>query len=586
MGLRRNSLLSRVEALQREVGSLRAAGGMNEAIERFLADAGAVRFHLDQGRERPMILAILGGTGAGKSTVLNRLLGREVSAASFRRTFTSGAVAVVENAGDLPEGWLGMPHERAESGQQPVRGKAGVVTVVEGSGFGVQNRAGIQGVLNPEPRTPNPDQHIVLVDTPDLDGDQPVHHAQADRVFRWADAVVFLVSPEKYQMTELRPYYRLADRYAVPAVHVMNKCESAAMLADCAAQRGVERVYAIPRDDAAYEPPEEANLSAMREALVHLEPPKDRQRGIANRVADLASRFNDELIEPMRRNRREADGLMAAMKALETPAVGVDVNPITRQLRHRLRQRSVLYLLGPQRVLDRVRQTPLLLARLPRATWDVLIRGKAPHLAEPQAMESDGHVPDFIQILKDQFTQLLSRIDDAVRSNEAGSRWIEAGDSDWRASKINPAEAGKIAEEELADLKEWLQQRWNATPRDTRLLQAIVRKLPGGNQVLKWTETAPYLLTIVLAAHGALFGHVDLAVLGGYSLVAWIMERMSNEVASRTRLANTRIERRFTELAGRQIRRSVAWIDGRVPSRSAINQLERLANELADAVQS
>jgi hypothetical protein len=195
-------------------------------------------------------------------------------------------------------------------------------------------------------------------------------------------------------------------------------------------------------------------------------------------------------------------------------------------------------------------------------------------------------VPDFAQLLNDQFTQLLSRIDDAVRSNEAGSRWIEAGDSDWRSSRIDPAEAGKIAEQELADLKEWLQQRWNATPRDTRLLQAIVRKLPGGNQVLKWTETAPYLLTIVLAAHGALFGHVDLAVLGGYSLVAWIMERMSNEVAARTRLANSRIERRFTELAGRQIRRSIAWIDGRVLSRSAIKQLERLANELADAVQS
>jgi hypothetical protein len=42
-----------------------------------------------------------------------------------------------------------------------------------------------------------------LVTRPDLDGDQPAHHAQADRAFRWAEAIVFLVTPEKYQMTEL-----------------------------------------------------------------------------------------------------------------------------------------------------------------------------------------------------------------------------------------------------------------------------------------------------------------------------------------------------------------------------------------------
>ena len=58
------------------------------------------------------------------------------------------------------------------------------------------------------------------------------HHAQADRVFRWADAVLFLVTPEKYQMTELLPYYRLAGRYALPALYVMNKCEEEAVLED------------------------------------------------------------------------------------------------------------------------------------------------------------------------------------------------------------------------------------------------------------------------------------------------------------------------------------------------------------------
>jgi len=98
------------------------------------------------------------------------------------------------------------------------------------------------------------------VDTPDLDGDQPLHHAEADRAFRWAQALVFLVTPEKYQMTELLPYYRLARRYALPAVFVMNKCEEPAVLEDYRRQLAEREwanagVYAVARDDAGYEPP-------------------------------------------------------------------------------------------------------------------------------------------------------------------------------------------------------------------------------------------------------------------------------------------------------------------------------------------
>ena len=42
------------------------------------------------------------------------------------------------------------------------------------------------------------------------------------------------------------------------------------------------------------------------------------------------------------------------VRSMETPQTGVDVNPITRQLARRLQQRSILYLIGPGRVLDRV----------------------------------------------------------------------------------------------------------------------------------------------------------------------------------------------------------------------------------------
>src|SRR5208282_2754918 len=113
--------------------------------------------------------------------------------------------------------------------------------------------------------------------------------------------------------------------------------------------------------------------------------------------------------------------------------------------------------------------------------------------------------------------------------------WLGEG-SDYLTSHIDPAEAGKIADEELADLKNWLQKRWGGTPRDTELLLKLIRYLPGGEKLTQWTEAAPYLLAIIVAVHHFLFWHADIVILGGYSLATWITERLSNEVSSHTRL--------------------------------------------------
>ena len=64
-----------------------------------------------------MLVAILGGTGTGKSTLVNRLLGANLTATSFRRTFTSGAVAITADEKNLPERWLAIEH-RVVSGAE------------------------------------------------------------------------------------------------------------------------------------------------------------------------------------------------------------------------------------------------------------------------------------------------------------------------------------------------------------------------------------------------------------------------------------------------------------------------------------
>jgi hypothetical protein len=83
-----------------------------------------------------------------------------------------------------------------------------------------------------------------------------------------------------------------------------------------------------------------------------------------------------------------------------------------------------------------------------------------------------------------------------------------------------------------------------------------------------------------VATHHAFFGHIDLMILGGWTLATWLTERLSNEVAARTRKANVRIAARFAELAQRQIDRACDWIDSRVPCENDLKQLQQSAEEM------
>jgi hypothetical protein len=554
-------------------------------IERWRADVAALRYHLRRRpQEGPPVLALLGGTGTGKSTMVNRILGQNISATSFRRTFTAGAVAIAAKADNVPAGWLNIEHQAIAKSELPARGKVGALIVV--------------------PLSIDLTRQLTLVDTPDLDGDTPSHHAEADRAFRWADAVLFLVTPEKYQMTELLPYYRLAGRYGLPSVFLMNKCEQQAIADDYAnllraqtsgpsieagAGYADRKLYVVPRDDAGYEPPAEQNLHALKENLLHLAFPANSARalGLGCRGEDLLGRLHDQIVTPLREDRKEVDRLIGMLRAMESPVPGVDVNPLTQQLQRRMQQRSVLYLMGPQRILDRVRQAPGLLVRLPRVAWDYVMRGNVSAAAlNPAADDESGRPPDFQAILTDQFAVLQSRLDDCLRSSPPGQGWAAGPPPPpWQSALFDSAEAGKIADEELAELKRWLEQRWNATPRDTRMLESLLKFLPGGKKITQWTETAPYLVVLLAAAATHhLFGGVDLIVLGGWSLATWVSERLSNEVSAHARQTNQRITDRFARLAHDQIDRLCRWLNDQAPSQTALEQLEGAMDSVRDQI--
>ncbi len=109
----------------------------------------------------------------------------------------------------------------------------------------------------------------------------------------------------------------------------------------------------------------------------------------------------------------------------------------------------------------------------------------------------------------------------------------------------------------------------------------LIRHLPGGEKLTQWSEAAPYLLAIIVATHHVFFGHIDLMILGGYSFAAWLTERLSNEVAARTRLANRRIAMRFERLAHEQIRSACDWVDAQTPSSDTVAKIRKLGEVLA-----
>lgn len=118
-----------------------------------------------------IVVALVGGTGSGKSSLLNALAGEEVVAVSPRRPTTERPVA-----------WI------------PANPEPGLVRLLDD--LGIEDRVG-------HDRQP----WLAVVDLPDVDSLVETHRRRVDDLLPRVDAIVWVLDPEKYQDARLHLDY-------------------------------------------------------------------------------------------------------------------------------------------------------------------------------------------------------------------------------------------------------------------------------------------------------------------------------------------------------------------------------------------
>ncbi len=133
------------------------------------------------------VVALVGGTGSGKSSLFNALSGLELSGTGVRRPTTGSPYACVwgsEPAADLLD-WLEVPAERR---------------VLRESELDADSEAALRG--------------LVLLDLPDHDSIEATHRLEVDRLVELVDVIVWVLDPQKYAdavvhdlyLKRLKPY--------------------------------------------------------------------------------------------------------------------------------------------------------------------------------------------------------------------------------------------------------------------------------------------------------------------------------------------------------------------------------------------
>ena len=165
-----------------------------------------VRPQLEENRF--LIVAVVGGTNIGKSAVFNHIAGEAASTVDRRAAGTKHPVLLVPQGfegsrlGGLFPSFVLRPWE---SEQDPIR-------------------AADDDLLFWRTSAATPSTLLVL-DTPDVDSDQPANWERADRVRRAADVLVCVLTQQKYNDQAIKEFFRRAAAEGKQTIVVFNQVE-------------------------------------------------------------------------------------------------------------------------------------------------------------------------------------------------------------------------------------------------------------------------------------------------------------------------------------------------------------------------
>jgi GTP-binding protein EngB required for normal cell division len=126
------------------------------------------------------VVALVGATGSGKSSMFNALAGMEIAEVAARRPTTNEPTACVWGYGDADPllDWLGVP---------------------------VRNRTRRESVLDADSQAAL--HGLVLLDLPDHDSAFVTHRLEVDRLVELVDLLIWVVDPQKYADDALHSGY-------------------------------------------------------------------------------------------------------------------------------------------------------------------------------------------------------------------------------------------------------------------------------------------------------------------------------------------------------------------------------------------
>ena len=183
-----------MNSVEESISTLREAVDLGEPIG---AQVDQARETLELAEKRSgfggetYVMALLGGTGVGKSTLLNAIAGMEVAKASVLRPTTR-----------MPTAWVA---ESAKQDVLPLLGWLEIERIVTHQDASLRN--------------------VAIVDLPDFDSIAYEHRELTDRLIPKLDVLVWVVDPEKYDDERLFEYLRVVGP-ALPEVRlILNKTD-------------------------------------------------------------------------------------------------------------------------------------------------------------------------------------------------------------------------------------------------------------------------------------------------------------------------------------------------------------------------